>query len=265
MLKDCFRDLLQPPTQSTAANTHAAQRAQRHAQFKPMLRSSPQLQQVLQGVATIAQIILLEPVHNGAGKAGRATVACSASEDSAHPETLEGSICVVNTHFFFHPNASHVRNMHAAAIMSEVQAFMQEQSSQGANSNSHDSTALLDADNSAKSEKSDTAEGSFDHSRSLLSTHAGSGSQPTLVFSGDLNSDLNDGTSGTQPCASADGRHADSQESGSAPQPALLFCGDLNCGMSHGTPGSTCKAAVSCLTTVEQGQSLRPLMSPVLV
>lgn len=258
MLKDCFKDLLQPPRQSNARDSQAAQRAQRHAQFEPMLRSSPQLQQVLQGVATIAQMTILEPVHNAAGTAGQDAAADSTSEGSAHLQ--EGSICVVNTHFFFHPNASHVRNMHTAAIMSEVQAFMQEQSSQVASSDRHGPTAVPSAEQSAQSRVSDAADSSSDRCKASVSGQAGFEQQPALVFSGDLNSDVNDGTPGTQCQATTGGRHADSFKGGNAPPPALLFCGDLNCGLNHGIPGSTHAAAAASPTSVEQGHLLRSIL-----
>ena len=241
-LKECFINLLQPPSQAT--NSQAAQRAQRHAQFEPMLRSSVRLQQVLQGVATVAQMTLLEPVHSAdgtAGGAGKGSVGGSASGDSMLPGPSQYSICVVNTHFFFHPSASHVRNIHAAAILSEVQAFMQEQSIEASVSNDiHASTASMSTEAIAESHTSDVSEHVSDNNKALVGGRTELGQQPTLVFSGDLNSDFNDGTPGTASEATAGSRHADSEPAGRASQPALLFCGDLNCGLSHGTPGSTC-------------------------
>lgn len=241
-LKDCFIDLLQPPSQ--AASSQAAQRAQRHAQFEPMLRSSPHLQQVLQGVATVAQMTLLEPVHSSDGTAGagdKGSVAGSTSGDSTLPGPSQGSICVVNTHFFFHPNASHVRNIHTAAILSEVQAFMQEQSTEAPVSKGiHASNASMSPGRVAESHTSDISE-DVDKSKASISGQAASDEQPALVFSGDLNSDFNDGTPGTASEATAG---ADRQQAGRGSQPALLFCGDLNCGLSHGTPGTACTDAV---------------------
>ncbi len=38
----------------------------------------------------------------------------------------EGPLCVVNTHLFFHPKASHIRTLHAAAMLAEAHALMQE-------------------------------------------------------------------------------------------------------------------------------------------
>lgn len=259
-LKDCFVDLLQPPP-SQATDSPAAQRAQRHAQFQPMLRSSPHLQQVLQGVATVAQMTLLEPVSSHSGGADSGSVAGSTSEDFNLQEASQGSICVVNTHFFFHPNASHVRNIHTAAVLLEVQAFMHEHSSQAsASDGSHASTASMGAitmtegqasdisggasgkspATAAEGQKSDISRDASAQRQASVGGQTGSGQQPTLVFSGDMNSDFNDGTPGTQSEASAGSRTAGTQQAASGLQPALLFCGDLNCGLSHGTPGSTC-------------------------
>lgn len=223
-LKECFQDLLQPPSQAT--NSQAAQRAKRHAQFEPMLRSSPHLQQVLQGVATVAQMMLLEPVCNVdgmAGEAGKGSVADSRAQDLTLLGPPQGSICVVNTHFFFHPNASHVRNSHAAAILSEVQAFQQEQNSEVPMTNgSHSSTAGMSDGTTAESHTSDTSESFFDNSRASTSAQTGSGQQAALIFSGDLNSDFNDGTPGTQSEATASSRHAGSHQAGR--DLTLLYC-----------------------------------------
>lgn len=260
-LKDCFVDLLQPPSQ--AADSPAAQRAQRHAQFEPMLRSSPHLQQVLQGVATVAQMTLLEPVssHGGADRGGGTTgsVVGSTSEDLTPLESSQGSICVVNTHFFFHPKASHVRNIHTAAILSEVQAFMHGRSRKPLviSDGTHASTNSLGDVTAAEGQASNisgaaagkspataaggqTSGAASAHIQASVRGQTGSGQQPTLVFSGDMNSDFHDGTPGTQSEASAGSRTAGTQQAGSGLQPALLFCGDFNCGLNHGTPGSTC-------------------------
>ena len=254
-LKDCFVDLLQPPSQAT--DSPAAQRAQRHSRFEPMLRSSPHLQQVLQGVATVAQMTLLEPVSSHSGEAGNGSVAGPTSEDSNPLESSQGSICVVNTHFFFHPNASHVRNIHTAAIMLEVRAFLHEHSSKSSVSDgSHALSSSMGAVTTAEGQAPDlsgaasgkspaaAAEGQESHvsggasapSKASAREQTRPGQQPTLVFSGDLNSDINDGTPGTQSEASAGSRTASTQQAGSGSRPALLFCGDLNCGLSHGTP-----------------------------
>lgn len=279
-LKDCFVDLLQPPSQAT--DSPAAQRAQHHAQFEPMLRSSPHLQQVLQGVATVAQMTLLEPVSSHSGEAGNGSVAGPTSEDSNPLESSQGSICVVNTHFFFHPNASHVRNIHTAAILLEVHAFLHEHSSKPSDSSgSHASMAAVTTAEgqasdlsgaasgkspatAAAAQNSDFAGAASVHSKASVRGQTGSGQQPTLVFSGDLNSDLNDGTPGTQSEASAGSRTAGTQQAGRGLQPALLFCGDLNCGLSHGTPGS--KGCSCWFTSHEEPicySSLSPVQQPV--
>jgi 2',5'-phosphodiesterase len=85
-------------------------------------------------VATVAQLTVLEP-----------------REPSA-PE--ERPLCVANTHLFFHPRASHIRTLHAAAMLAEAAALMRA-------------------------------------ARPRLAR------APSLLFCGDLNSDLNDGVAGT--------------------------------------------------------------------
>ncbi len=67
---------------------------------------------------------------------------------------------MVNTHLFFHPYAPHIRTMHTAAILEEAAAFLQQ---------------------AAEDPRVGAALG---------------GSRPTVLFCGDLNSDLNDGIPG---------------------------------------------------------------------
>ena len=280
-LRDCFRDILtgfeQPSgAQSDPMAAQRAQRAARHAQFKPLLQSSPHLSQVLLHVATVAQITVLEPCleatsqqqgsthsqqqpnSNAAEQSqqeprGESTVQhqqqeivsrqdCSQHQDdgdahadnsghqhpsqtqspsqhsdqyqsscqhqqampqqmsSQHQQAMpqqtsnqhrqpsqqqkpsqhqqpsslqivdsgpEGSICVVKSHFFFHPRASHVRNIHTAAITAEVKAFLDDGAEEARQSSGKTSTV-----------------------------------RPTVLFCGDLNSGLNHGTSGTNLHAS---------------------------------------------------------------
>lgn len=265
-LRDCFKDILtgfeQPSgPQSNPVAAQRAQRAARHAQFKPLLQSSPHLSQVLLHVATVAQITVLEPCLQATSQQQDSTQSHqqpdsnSAVEQSQHrlfeqttaqyeqqqslsqqqgysqhqddghahaddsehqhpsqtqapsqhcgqrqsprqhqhtmpqqtssqhqqpseqhkpiqPQQTsslraddslpEGSICVVNSHFFFHPHASHVRNIHTAAITAEVKAFLDDGAEEAQQSSSKASTA-----------------------------------RPTVLFCGDLNSGLNHGTSGT--------------------------------------------------------------------
>ena len=190
---------------------------------------------MLQGVATIAQMTILEPVVNATDTTEAAEAAGSgtaASLDSLQSGAAGQSICVVNSHFFFHPNASHVRNIHTAAIMSEVQAFMLEQSSRSATNNSATPGPAEHAD-TAMEGAAEGSETSTSLSRASDSMQHAQSEKPALVFSGDLNSDFNDGTPGTQPEAKLQPHHPQSNT-----QSALLFCGDLNCGLNQGTPGS---------------------------
>ncbi|GLI58784.1 hypothetical protein VaNZ11_000540 [Volvox africanus] len=71
-----------------------------------------------------------------------------------------GCLCVVNTHLFFHPYAPHIRTMHTAAILEEAAAFIER----------------CAADPALASKLR--------------------GRRPTVLFVGDLNSDLNDGIPG---------------------------------------------------------------------
>lgn len=74
----------------------------------------------------------------------------------------EGCLCVINTHLFFHPYAPHIRTLHTAAILHEAALLLQE----AASSLGPEVAALL------------------------LSR------PPSVVFCGDLNSDLNSGVPG---------------------------------------------------------------------
>jgi 2',5'-phosphodiesterase len=94
-------------------------------------------------VTTVAQITLLVPVDGGGG-----------GGSSSLP------LAVVNTHLFYHPYAPHIRSMHTAAILEELQDLLQR--------------CAVDAGAAA-----------------LLK-----GRRPAVMFCGDLNSDLNDGVPG---------------------------------------------------------------------
>lgn len=196
-LRDCFKDLLHPAAQdstaadATAQHTQRSKRAKRHAQFEPMLRSSPHLQRVLQGVATVAQMTLLEPVTQpDATPSPSSGQQIPTSDSSTAAAAAEGSICIVNSHFFFHPRASHVRNIHTAAVMSEVQAFINETLNGAAScSDSQQPTATTAAITAA------TTSHRADEPASAASA-PGSSQQPAMLFCGDLNSDLNDGPPG---------------------------------------------------------------------
>ncbi len=196
ILRDCFKDLLHPAVQnSTVADetTQRSKRAKRHAQFEPMLRSSPHLQQVLQGVATVAQMTLLEPViqPNATPLASSGQqMPVGTSDSTTGRDAAEGSICVVNSHFFFHPRASHVRNIHTAAVMLEVQAFINDTLNGAAScTDSQQLTAATAAVTAASTSHSADKPAS-------AASEPGSSQQPAMLFCGDLNSDLNDGPPG---------------------------------------------------------------------
>jgi len=87
----------------------------------------------------------------------QATILLPVGDGSCPPHPNERPLCVVNTHLFYHPYAPHIRAMHTAAILEEAHATL-------------------------KSWASRLEEGS--HQR------------PSLIFCGDLNSDLNDGIPG---------------------------------------------------------------------
>ena len=54
-------------------------------------------------MTTVAQLTLLQPVGAGA--------------------SLEGTLCLLNTHLFFHPRAPHIRTLHVAAMLAEARAL----------------------------------------------------------------------------------------------------------------------------------------------
>ena len=54
-------------------------------------------------VSTVAQLTVLQPVAAGA--------------------SLDGSLCLLNTHLFFHPQAPHIRMLHVAAMLAEARAL----------------------------------------------------------------------------------------------------------------------------------------------
>ncbi|PSC75583.1 2, 5 -phosphodiesterase 12 [Micractinium conductrix] len=82
-------------------------------------------------------------------------------------------LCVLNTHLFFHYMAPHIRTMHVWAMVQEAHAFIEE--------------AMGDAE---------------------LAARLG-GQRPSLLFCGDLNSDLNDGIPGAIELLSKGTLHSD--------------------------------------------------------
>ena len=105
-----------------------------HAALLPLLRASPQLVDALQRVGTIAQLVLLQPVESSQAEA------CSSGGSAGSAQQLptddgtgspasagwDHSLCVLNTHLFFHPRAPHIRTLHVAAALAEADSFMAE-------------------------------------------------------------------------------------------------------------------------------------------
>ena len=77
-----------------------------------------------------------------------------------NPSASDQPLCVLNTHLFYHPRASHIRTMHTAAMMAEANALIEQ-----ALSSEEQSSALR-------------------------------GQRPALIFCGDLNSGFNKGVPG---------------------------------------------------------------------
>ena len=105
-----------------------------HAALLPLLRASPQLVDALQRVGTIAQLVLLRPVESsqtGVRSSGGSAVGAQqvpAGDGASSPASAgwEHSLCVLNTHLFFHPRAPHIRTLHVAAALAEADSFIAE-------------------------------------------------------------------------------------------------------------------------------------------
>jgi 2',5'-phosphodiesterase len=189
LLQDVFKQPLSP----------------RHTQFASMLESSPHLDHALQKVATIAQMVLLVPrtAATAAGSSGSNGAAAGGSIGSNEGLVgAPGPLLMINTHLFFHPYAPHIRTLHTAAILEEADAALadltqQQQQQQQRQQQQQGSGAHLNPDSNPGSSPADSA-GLAGLSRldlSLLS-QLGSLPAPTVLFCGDLNSDLNDGVPG---------------------------------------------------------------------
>ncbi len=70
------------------------------------------LQQLLQDIGQVAQMVCLVPVDHTTDQA-------PASQEN----TLDGPLCVVNTHLYFHRHAPHVRSIQAAVLAHETARF----------------------------------------------------------------------------------------------------------------------------------------------
>jgi 2',5'-phosphodiesterase len=105
-----------------------------HAALLPLLRASPQLVDALQRVGTIAQLVLLRAVesshagaHSSSGNVdGAQQVPTNDGAGVPASTGWEHSLCVLNTHLFFHPRAPHIRTLHVAAALAEADSFIAE-------------------------------------------------------------------------------------------------------------------------------------------
>jgi 2',5'-phosphodiesterase len=190
--------------------------AERHAQFTPMLESSPDLAEALQKVTTIAQMVLLLPRQSlalpaatsnasAAAADGAAGAAAAAAVDGGGGESSSSSsssvaagapapLLMINTHLFFHPYAPHIRSLHTAAILEEAAAALAEwqQQAQLLSSQQQDlaAAAVFEPHGSSSGSSSSTAvEPGVLQALAQLPP-------PTVLFCGDLNSDLNSGVPG---------------------------------------------------------------------
>jgi hypothetical protein len=88
---------------------------------------------------------------------------------------------VVNTHLFFHPYAPHIRTMHTAAILEEASELL---------------TSLQRYSEQAEGVQGPGHSEDGEEQQLRQAASALAGVTPTLLFCGDLNSDLNDGVPG---------------------------------------------------------------------
>jgi 2',5'-phosphodiesterase len=180
--------------------------AQRHAQFSPMLEGSPDLAEALQKVTTIAQMVLLLPrqslataattSNNLVTSAGGAAAAAdgdgdkSSSSSSSVAAGVPAPLLMINTHLFFHPYAPHIRSLHTAAILEEAAAALTEWQQQAqllSSQQQHPAAAAAVGPHNSSS--SAAVEPGVLQVLAQLPP-------PTLLFCGDLNSDLNSGVPG---------------------------------------------------------------------
>lgn len=100
-------------------------------------------------------------------------------------------VTVVNTHLFFHPYAPHIRVMHTAAILEEVSALLAQLQGGVMPAGTHIATGNI----STSSVSPAPAPAPTPEQAASLVSRLG-GKKPTVLFCGDLNSDLNDGVPG---------------------------------------------------------------------
>lgn len=142
------------------------------ADFAPLLEASPHLTTALQSVTTVAQASLLIP-------RGRLTAPLDATTSQEEPQAVR-PLVVANTHLFFHHDASHIRTMHVAAILREAEALAKGHATEAAAAAAGAAAAAPQALQRA-----------------------------AMLFCGDLNSDVNDGTPGAVQLLSTGALSAD--------------------------------------------------------
>jgi len=161
-----------------------------------MLDDSPDLEHALQKVATIAQMVLLAPRT-------AATAAAAAASSSSSSEGLVGQagpVLVINTHLFFHPYAPHIRTLHTAAILEEAAAALQQWNQQQQQQQQQQQGGGEGGQSSSPSPSTAAAAGQGAAGYKVLDPELLQQlavlPPPTVLFCGDLNSDLNDGVPG---------------------------------------------------------------------
>jgi 2',5'-phosphodiesterase len=172
---------------------------ERHAQFTQMLEASPDLAEALQKVTTIAQMLLLLPRQSLNPAAAAAATDSSAEADPSSSSSSSSSVAagtaapllVINTHLFFHPYAPHIRSLHTAAILEEAAAALKEWQQQ-AQQQQHLQQQPAPGDITAGSRSGSSSSAVEPGVLQVLAQLP----PPTLLFCGDLNSDLNSGVPG---------------------------------------------------------------------
>jgi 2',5'-phosphodiesterase len=168
--------------------------SERHAQFTSMLEASPDLAQALQKVTTIAQMVLLLPRQSldpaAAAEASSGQYEKNSSSSSSSLAAGQAApLLMINTHLFFHPYAPHIRSLHTAAILEEAAAALTEWQQQAQQQQDPAAAVEPNASGSSSSSSSSAVEPGLLQALAQLPP-------PTLLFCGDLNSDLNSGVPG---------------------------------------------------------------------
>ena len=182
-----------------------------HAALLPLLRASPQLVDALQRVGTIAQLVLLRPTgpsQAGARSSGGIVDAAQhlATDDGASSPvsaSWEHSLCVLNTHLFFHPRAPHIRTLHVAAALAEAdQLHRRGDSCEWWPRNATVCSVHLQTHGDRAVRQGRGIRAAMRQCLVLQVTGQDADSdaqRPALLLCGDLNSDLNEGIPGVSP------------------------------------------------------------------